>query len=166
MGSTNSVNQIESSAFLASSYIDDATNMTGELDVKGFGKLMFSVETDADGTSTFTAVPLNPESSLPELFHPNSGTALMSGNWAIAYAVDDLRFGNEGDVQLVLDFSKGTLTGSGDGLILEGQFSNGILLGLARFNGASARLEGVVGSDESMGFFVGPNFAGAFSVSN
>ncbi|SHH20005.1 hypothetical protein SAMN05444003_2442 [Cognatiyoonia sediminum] len=166
VGSNDAAGPIESNSFLASSSFEGATTMTGELDVAGFGTLGFSVETDSNGNSTFLAAPLTPKSSLPELFHPNAGSAPMSGNWAVAYAANGINFGDEGDVALTLDFEKGTLSGSGDGLVLAGQFVDGVLTGTASFNGASGQLEGVVGSNTSVGFFVGPNFVGAFSVSN
>jgi hypothetical protein len=80
--------------------------------------------------------------------------ASYEGRYDLAHA-DTVVTRRDGDIRLDADFANGTLTGSADGLEIDGRIDGTDLSGRATFRGVSARLDGVIGTKRAVGAFAG-----------
>lgn len=155
------VDQIESVPFMASSSFEGESSMTGEIFVDGFGRLGYSIETDEAGNSLIAAGPIEP---LVRLVPASSGRAVLDGTWGVTSLENGALGGDHGSIAITIDFEEGTVVGQSGILQINGVIENGLLNGTSTLNGMPGMLEGVIGTDETAGFFIGDSYAGAFAA--
>ena len=149
------------------------STIAGGIAVDGGGGVAFSTTIDRRQGVLF-ATDLAPRTRA--LDAPASGAATMTGTYALSQATgvaqdDQGRWSGtlntaEGDITLRAAFGKGTLTGGGDGLTVDGTITDGRLGGTVGFDGVTGTLDGIVGSRSAIGLFAGSGdgagYAGGF----
>ncbi|SEN05879.1 hypothetical protein SAMN04488003_108127 [Loktanella fryxellensis] len=108
---------------------------------------------------------------------PTTGSARMTGRYALRHATDLTRSGNgmtgmfenrSGTIAMNADFAAGTLRGNSDGLRIDGRFDDDKLTGTAAYGGTSGPITGFMGGNGAVGVFKGntgrSSLAGGFAV--
>ncbi len=128
-----------------------------------------------DGTGLIGQSGIIPGTSVAAA--PPSGSYSYSGTYELAKITSinisgDSIYGftsyDSGSLTLSADFDGNTLSGRSGDLAVNGTISNGDLSGGVTYDGVSGALDGMIGSDRSVGVFHGNNadtiFAGGFIV--
>lgn len=111
---------------------------------------------------------------------PSSGQATFAGTYeVVAINLNQVNsdmttgeikdaFYQFGNIDMLADFSAGTLTGSGGDLTVHGTFNSQNLGGTVNYNGQNGALQGLVGGDGAVGVFQGNDLdeilVGGFTV--
>lgn len=161
---------------LAGSVGSDFETINGSILIDGGGGFTFSGTVD---TNAGPLVAANLADATKELDAPTSGEATMSGHWALSQINDAVEedgewsgsvLGDSGDITLTADFDAETLTGSGDGLSVDGTINpnTDMLAGSVTYDGLDGNLAGIIGGGSAIGVFTatgsGTGYAGGFAV--
>ncbi|MEM9642228.1 MAG: hypothetical protein AAGA19_12105 [Pseudomonadota bacterium] len=85
---------------------------------------------------------------------PTTATATYEGTYDLAYISNTVER-KDGDITLDANFVAGTLTGSADGLNVDGVISGTTVSGEASYRGVNASMDGVIGTKRAVAAFAG-----------
>lgn len=159
---------------VASSLTATTESLTGALAIAGNGGFDYAATIDATQGVVFTT-DLLPGTVEPE---PGiGGDAVMSGKFGIARVTNAQEVAGvwsgtteaiDGEITLTANFNAMTLSGSGDGLTVDGTINGNRLGGSVSYDGLSGILDGIIGSTSAIGLMTatgsGEGYAGGFAV--
>ena len=107
-----------------------------------------------EGTTTFKGVAgITPDSNPGAEI--TTGTVTYDGSYSLAHVEIDEVNNVNGDISLTADFGNSSVTGADGSLIVAGNFNGTTLSGTVIYDGISADLSGVVGTEALIGAFAG-----------